>query len=137
MSRTDGLSVLKAGWSHIRSQTQALAWPTWPHPDRPEKEVLQWLWDMGEWAVKFCSTDPSEAELAKWVTDMAQLAVQPRVMNTARVFALCADLDIAAMRLQVPWGEEVNLEEWARMHLHVVAEWALQGMVDVGIRRRS
>ena len=65
------------------------------------------------------------------------LAVQPRVMNTARVFALCADLDIAAMRLQVPWGEEVNLEEWARMHLHVVAKWALQGMVDVGIRRRS
>lgn len=131
------LDLVKAGWSRVRAQKRAIAWPTWPRADRPEGSVLQWLWDMAEWAVEFSGTDPSEDELAQWITDMAQLAVKPRVMSTARVFALCAELDIAAMRLEVPWGPDVNLEDWARMHLHVVAEWALQGMVGVGIRRTS
>lgn len=121
-------------WEAVVEAVPAIGWPAF---ERPPGAALGWLWDLAhEEAERAEDKATMEAfeqivvhgEVDQWAEGMARIATGYSALKTEQMFTLCSDLRVSHMRLTIPWGDDLTLEDWARAHLAWVAQVAIKTM---------
>jgi len=122
-------ALIETGWAAIVPEPN-LHWH-----ELPPGSVMEWLTDLGTLAHRQVDVVPelrarySAEEMDTWSARIASIPTTVEKMTTQRLFALCADLRVWAMHLDVP--HEGDLEEWAIAHVNAAATKAFRAMVGV------